>query len=332
MKGASRVLRPGVGDRVRGTLLGLVAGDKNGGPARMALRLAESLIVKNVYDRDDVIDRYLSWHKGPPLKLYIYIYIYFQFLEKSFDTGATFNSVFRAISTGKCQTVDEAAQLVRESAGCNAAHRCPPLAMAAFIPDALLPSVATKESTITHVNPLSVEATIVVSSLCRLLIWGESWANAKHAVLQQMKQANASRETLQVLAGNFRLSPGGYAPEVLGAAFHFMDKATDFDSALCPSLDFAGASNYCPVIVGALAGAHYGVQAINSKRHICSNYHFPKELRKRLKITAQCLASAWETNSTSQSLPPPPQDQSQSSLSPEDQSQSSPQEPSQSAQ
>jgi hypothetical protein len=33
-----------VQDRCRGVLLGLVAGDRNGGPIRMAVRLAESLL------------------------------------------------------------------------------------------------------------------------------------------------------------------------------------------------------------------------------------------------------------------------------------------------
>jgi len=72
-------------DRVRGVLIGLLAGDQNGGPVRacipsrtfarlvlkltrvgMALRLAESLVLKEGYDRDDVVSRYYNWHRGPP--------------------------------------------------------------------------------------------------------------------------------------------------------------------------------------------------------------------------------------------------------------------------
>ncbi|KAL6067780.1 hypothetical protein QOT17_008680 [Balamuthia mandrillaris] len=71
--------------------MGLCAGDRNGGPVRtfflktflslrilincllvfrvgagMAVRLAESLIEKQTYDREDVIRRYHAWYKGPP--------------------------------------------------------------------------------------------------------------------------------------------------------------------------------------------------------------------------------------------------------------------------
>jgi len=103
-------------DRVRGALLGLAAGDRNGGPIRMvrnqnivcddfwaksryvledlmtltqALRLAQSLIAKQKYDRNDIIDRYYKWFRGPPYDT-----------ERAFDTGATFASVFHQYAKG----------------------------------------------------------------------------------------------------------------------------------------------------------------------------------------------------------------------------------------
>jgi ADP-ribosylglycohydrolase len=47
----------------------------------------------------------------------------------------------------------------------------------------------------------------------------------------------------------------GYAPAVLRTALYFVERSRDFDSALDASLKFAGSPNFCPVIVGALAGA-----------------------------------------------------------------------------
>ena len=56
--------------RALGVLPGLAAGDQNGGPIRMALRLAESLAERRGFDPDDVMRRYMEWYR-----------------EGAFDTG-----------------------------------------------------------------------------------------------------------------------------------------------------------------------------------------------------------------------------------------------------
>lgn len=100
-------------DRCRGVLLGLAAGDKIGGPIRMAVRLAESLIALNAFNSADILNRYLAWGR-----------------EGAFDTGPVSARVFVLLETG--MSVQEAtAQVHREfggkTAGCNPAHRSPPL-------------------------------------------------------------------------------------------------------------------------------------------------------------------------------------------------------------
>ena len=47
-------------DRATGILLGLAAGDHNGGPVRMAVRLAESLVDTGKFDLEDIGARYLD--------------------------------------------------------------------------------------------------------------------------------------------------------------------------------------------------------------------------------------------------------------------------------
>ena len=64
-------------DRIRGALLGLAAGDRNGGPIRMAVRLAESLSDRRRFDPEDVLARYLAWWR-----------------DGAFDTGPTAATVF----------------------------------------------------------------------------------------------------------------------------------------------------------------------------------------------------------------------------------------------
>lgn len=71
-----------VRDRCAGVLWGIAAGDKNGGPIRMAVLLAESLVAKSGYDHDHVISKYNTWFLGKDK-------------ERCFDTGTTFYNVFQ---------------------------------------------------------------------------------------------------------------------------------------------------------------------------------------------------------------------------------------------
>lgn len=112
----------------------------------MALRLSESLVEKGTYDRQDVITRYLNWYLGPPkdtgysfccvalccgvvvlrcvvlyVKLRNIIFNYDLALDKAFDTGQTFFSVFKLYSHGT--PIEQAAETMKSSAGINAAHR-----------------------------------------------------------------------------------------------------------------------------------------------------------------------------------------------------------------
>jgi len=105
----------------------------------MVVRLAESLHQLGRFDHSDLVLRYKNWHRGPPLDN-----------ESAFDTGPTFSRVFNALWKGK--NLDEATQLVASSAGCNAAHRCPPLAMAAFLADGDELAQATRLSSAQHVE------------------------------------------------------------------------------------------------------------------------------------------------------------------------------------
>ncbi len=71
-------------DRVEGILLGLAAGDRNGGPIRMALLLAESLAALKRFDREDVLRRYLDWWH-----------------REGFDTGPIVAEVLDRIRAGR---------------------------------------------------------------------------------------------------------------------------------------------------------------------------------------------------------------------------------------
>lgn len=257
--------------RVAGVLLGLGAGDRNGGPIELAVRLAESLAERGVFDRDDVFQRYLAWHA-----------------EGAFDTGPVTGRVLELAAEGL--SADAAArqvdrELAGRTAGCNPAHRVAPLAMAAFLPDSKLASLATVEASLTHRHPLAGDAAAAVAVLCRALIRGLPWPEAlARAAEGRLPQTAAALDP----EARSPLSTGGFAPETLRAAVHFIDHARGLEEAIGASLRFAGPANYCPVLVGALGGARWGAGAIPPAALA------PCRDLPRVERVAVRLASGWD--------------------------------------
>jgi ADP-ribosylglycohydrolase len=249
-----------VEDRCRGVLIGLAAGDKIGGPIRMAVRLAESLHECNGFDPSDILKRYLDWWR-----------------DGAFDTGPISGRALALMAAGM-PSLEATAMVHREyngkTAGCNPAHRSVPLAMFASIADNDLADCAMTEAQLTHHDRLAGEVAVIVVKLCRSLIRGADW----EAALGQ--------------SGGFFDNDGpgnngGFAPDVLQAAVHFVSNSVCFDEALEKSLAFAGPANYCPVLVGAFAGGRWGESGIPPSvlAHV--------DILPKVKSLAESLAAGW---------------------------------------
>jgi ADP-ribosylglycohydrolase len=242
-------------------LLGLVAGDRNGGPQRFALRLAQSLVAMQRFDADDVLARYLQWWRAG-----------------AFDTGPTAAGVFGLIEQGVAP--EEAVRRVDRmasgsTAGVGAAHRIAPLGALPIVPRAELLEAARREARLTHAHPLAGWVSGAVALLVRLLVEGTDLRAALDAAATDLERAaveegdhHAARAAEVRRAGApralsvERALPGGHAPETLAAALAFLTRYRSFEEALVRALAFAGAANYAPVLVGALAGARDGAAAI----------------------------------------------------------------------
>jgi len=207
-----------------------------------------------------VLGRYLAWWR-----------------EGAFDTGPVSARALALVAAG--MLVEEAtAQVHRESggmtAGCNPAHRSPPLSMLASLTDDELVACALAEARLTHHDPLAGEVAATVNRLCRALVRGVGWDVALRQV------------------GGFAApegpgGDGGFAPDVLRAALHFVGSSARFTEALGRSLAFAGPSNYCPVLVGAVAGARWGASAVPppALAHV--------EILSWVRAAADALAAGW---------------------------------------
>lgn len=257
-------------DRVEGVLLGLAAGDRNGGPINMAVRLAESLIAQRRFDPEDVGARYLQWWR-----------------EGAFDTGPTAARVFSLVEGG--QSYEEASGRVHDeydgmTAGCNPAHRAAPLAMSVDLADSELADCARHEASLTHRPPLAADVSSAIALLCRHLIRGVGWGDARRAAAAGRSSiTQASLEPSSQEAVN----AGGFAPDVLAAAVFFLEQHGEFGDALEASVRFAGSANYCPVLVGSIGGARHGASQIGEQHLI----HCP--LLDRVRVAAGKLAEEW---------------------------------------
>ncbi|MCU0687512.1 MAG: ADP-ribosylglycohydrolase family protein [Polyangiaceae bacterium] len=260
-------------DRCRGLLLGLAAGDRNGGPLRMATRLADSLLACRRFDPDDVLARYVDWWK----------------LE-GFDTGPVAAAVLAQVASGR--PVGDAARAVHQArsgqtGGCNPAHRSSVLATSATLPDAEVARAARAEAALTHLHPAAGGAAAFTACLGRRLLGGLPWDDALCSALET---ADAESAQAVAAAATGPGGAGGYAPETLRAAVFFVATADGFEAALARSLAFAGPANYSPVLVGALAGARWGASTIS---RAALEHPAARPLLERTKALADALASAW---------------------------------------
>jgi len=259
-------------DRIIGLLLGLAAGDQIGGPVRMALRVAESLRDRGGFDVSDIGARYLEWWRSG-----------------AFDTGPTAGLVLSLVASGV--PFEQASVQVDEkhegwTAGCNPVHRNTPLAMRASLDDSHVGQAAAEEARLTHRHPLAGDVAAAAAVLCRTLIRGMPWPTALS--LAADGRLPGTRDAFKIRPPE-KLSPDGFAPNVLGAALCFINASDSFSVALARSIDFAGPSNYCPVLVGSIGGARWGRSQIDEKL-----LHHHGKLLPRLEAVALFLAREWQ--------------------------------------
>ena len=219
----------------------------------MALRLAGSLQLQGAFDLHDIGRRYLEWSK-----------------EGAFDTGPITKGVLELARSG--MSFKDASASVHKNtsdrtAGCNPAHRIGPLSMLRAIPDSQLTMAAMDEAALTHRHPLAGDVSAAVVTLCRSLIRGLDWHNARAAAQRgRMIETSDALEVSNIDC----LKRGGFAPDTLAASIYFISTSSNFQTALNDALRFAGPANYCPVLVGTIGGARWGTSKIpqDAVRHL----------------------------------------------------------------
>jgi len=255
-----------ISNKLKGCLVGLVVGDDNGGPSAMMMKVLEYITYNKPWDMRDVGRQYLEWFK-----------------EDGFDAGLVTHKVLELVDSGL--SFDAAAKQVDTeldgmTAGVSPAHRSIPLILhyvawylrsPNFFEESPntgfrdFESTIKREARLTHLHKEAGEVSVAVNAICLYLILGRDIFDSTMFGLKFVDEDLRVNIENNISARNSdRLKSSGYAPDALTAALWFLFHTDTLKDALEQSKAFAGAANYCPVLVGSIGGAMYGYKSIKS--------------------------------------------------------------------
>lgn len=277
-------MSPTLSDRYRGCLLGLACGDAvgttvefqprnsftpvtdmvGGGPfslkpgqwtddTSMALCLAESLLQKRGFDATDQMGRYLNWWNWG----------YLSSTGDCFDIGTTVRS---ALERYQSHGDPFAGDTAPDTAGNGSLMRLAPVVLF-FYPDRKrIRDFAALSSRTTHGAAEAVECCQVLADIIGNALTGASKADVLHVSSEQLTEAKVIALAQGTYQGKARseVSGTGYSVASLEAALWCFHQTDSFTDAVLAATNLGDDADTTAAIVGQVAGAFYGVQAIPS--------------------------------------------------------------------
>jgi ADP-ribosyl-[dinitrogen reductase] hydrolase len=268
-------------DRIRGTAVGAAVGDALGmplefGPSRpaddlertmragrlpagtftddteMALALAESLLAARPLDPADLANRFVAWLQAGPG-----------------DVGIQTHDVLARIAAGEpwAQAVAAVQQARPDAAGNGSVMRCWPVALAYWDDLAGLERDSALQSRVTHAHPDCVAGCVFVNVALYHLLRGTPPAEAIAMASESVDLSAGLRALLASAAGRGRgeLANSGWVRHTLESAVWGLLTTSTFEDALVQVVNLGRDADTAGAVVGALAGAAYGLPAIPTR-------------------------------------------------------------------
>ncbi|MET1076920.1 MAG: ADP-ribosylglycohydrolase family protein [Pseudomonas sp.] len=275
-------MNPSLSERYRGSLLGLACGDAvgttvefsprgsfaplttmiGGGPfglvagqwtddTSMALCLAESLLSKRGFNAADQMGRYLNWWQWG----------YLSSTGECFDIGITVRQALQSYQvTGNAFSGSTDPQ----SAGNGSLMRLAPVALF-YYPniDQVLTACADSSRT-THGAPEAIQCCMLLGLLIAKALAGASKSALRHFEGHGIDEPAVALIAQGAYIGKARaeISGSGYSVASLEAALWCFHRTATFESAVLEAANLGDDADTTAAIVGQLAGAYYGVNAI----------------------------------------------------------------------
>lgn len=270
--------------RYQGCLLGLACGDALGGPVefqsraqiraahpsglrdfvgggwlelapgeitddtQMTLALAHSLAKGGPLDMVDVGARFVAWYRSQPK-----------------DIGNTTRSALKLLDEG--ETWDRAGERAmresRSAAGNGSVMRCAPVALRFRTDPAAIVQASIDTARVTHADPRCIAGAVAINQAIAHLLAGRPLASLEAAALAGV----AEPETIVAVERARALAEpdvpnGGYVLDTVTAAFWALLNHDSLEETIVAAVALGGDADTTGAVAGALAGAHYGAEAI----------------------------------------------------------------------
>jgi ADP-ribosyl-[dinitrogen reductase] hydrolase len=265
-------------DRLRGIAVGAAIGDALGmplefGPAtppdqlvrtmqsgrlpagtftddtEMALALAESLLAHTPLDPADLAERFVAWYRAGPA-----------------DIGRQTRLVLKHISRGEPWDAAVAAVQAENpwSAGNGSVMRCWPVALAHWNDLDRLLRDSRLQSQVTHPHPECAAGSAFVNLVIYHLLHGAEPQAAVSQALDNADLPTALREAIEEAPAKRRadLPTSGWVRHTLESAVWGLLTTNSFEAAVVQVVNLGNDADTACAVVGALAGAAYGLSAI----------------------------------------------------------------------
>jgi ADP-ribosyl-[dinitrogen reductase] hydrolase len=215
----------------------------------MALALAESLLAHKPLDPVDLAQRFVAWYRSEPS-----------------DVGIHTRDVLHRIARGEPWewAVLAVQQKDQDSAGNGSLMRCWPAALAQWRDLDRLLYDSRLQSRVTHPHPDCVAACAFVNTVIHFLLHGEPRKKAVALALDAAEVPADLRRCIEEAPVRQRdeLKNSGWARHTVESAVWALLSTDSFEEALVRAVNLGCDADTTGAVVGALAGAAYGLEAI----------------------------------------------------------------------
>lgn len=201
----------------------------------MSLCVARAILARGAWDPSAVAEEFARWLEGNPV-----------------DVGATCRRGIRDyIRKRQVETPPNA-----WDAGNGAAMRVAPVALFALGDEELLSRLAVEQARLTHNHPLSDAACVAVAKMIQRALLGTPRTGLRAAADEL-----AARHPEFGFDG-YEGDATGYVADTLRTVFHAFFSTASFEECLVRTVNRGDDADTTGAIAGAIAGAHYGLEAI----------------------------------------------------------------------
>jgi ADP-ribosyl-[dinitrogen reductase] hydrolase len=241
----------------------------------MALALAHSLLTHCPLDPEDLAQRFVAWLQAGPD-----------------DVGIHTHDVLSRIAGGALweEAVDDVQRRRPESAGNGSVMRCWPVALVHWDNPTLLLADSRLQSRVTHPHLECQAGSVCVNAAIQQLIQGRAPAQAIAHALDLAPVSPPLRDLIEAAPAQSRerLENTGWVRHTLQSAVWGLLTTGSFEEAVVQVVNLGQDADTAGSVVGALAGAAYGLKAIPRRWRDALQGEWP--LNSSVRWTARELA------------------------------------------